>query len=435
MAANKSILVVQILGDESGAERALQDLERQIQHTEQVTNQSSKGMSISWAAIGAAMLGVVKASAMTESATVALNTIFAEQGDEMIAWAEGMAEYGLSTAQAGAAAAVLGAQLKNAGFSAEQMTVITQGLIETSAQLAQVLGGSAVEAAQAMGAALRGEYDSLERYGITLTADAVAAEMLRLAEEGLTFASEQQAKAVATLSLIQQGATNVLKDAEEGTITMQMATDHLKASTFNLAGTIGDILSPTLTAMFSNVAVVVDELNKQIASSEALQEISALLGDVVAACAEIMDPLLSEALSLVTNLLDALWSIIGPILTPAIEALAWALDLVADALSVVIGWVNSAIEAFERFIDIVHEAIDSLTFWNDSYQSSAPPTAMMAPTIGRYARAGMPVAGTQGTVINVNVNAGMVADEHGLAREIRRVLRADAARMGRRVAA
>lgn len=432
MASGKSaILAVKILGDSQDAVRALQQFETATVQAENTSKKSSKGMSVSWAAVGAAMLGVVKASAATESATVALNTIFGEMGDEMVTWAEGMAQYGLSTAQAGAAAAVLGASLESAGLSTEQAAVATQGLVETSAQLAQVMGGSASEAAMAMGAALRGEYDSLERFGIALTADKVAAEAMALSQQGVVFASEAQAKAVATLSLIQQQATAILADAEAGQVTMAGATDHLKASVFNLAGAIGGALTPILAPLIEGLADTADKLTTAISESEGLKIITEALADVMAMVADILDPIVVSALELCQQVMQTLYDLLAPFVVPIVEALAAALDTVADALSTVIGWVETAIDAFNRFIDTVHEAIDSLTFWNDTYQSSAPVTAMTA-GIAAFGAMGRKPAVTGAAPITVNVTAG-IGDPHAIAKEIRRVLARDSVRMGRGV--
>jgi hypothetical protein len=279
---------------------------------------------------------------------------------------------------------------------------------------------------QAMGAAMRGEYDSLERFGIALTADAVAQEMARLASEGLTFASEAQAKAVATLSLIQQQATAILGEGEEQTVTMTSAMGHLRASVQNLAAEIGGPLMAVLGPLIETFADVIDKLIVAIEESELLQAVFDLLAGAAEAVKEVLDAL-APIIQTVSDVLHDLWAIIdGPVLA-VLEALGTALDVIADALSTVIGWVEGAIDAFQRFIDIVHEAVDALTFWNDTYQASAPVPAVAGHGMIPHTRATEPAG--RGTV-NITVQMG-VGDPHAVAREIRKILSRDAARLGR----
>jgi hypothetical protein len=99
-------------------------------------------------------------------------------------WAEGAAQsVGLAKAQYGQLAAGLGAQLKNMGLSGDQALSGTQGLIGLGADLSAAFGGTAAEAVEALGSALRGEADPAEKYGLSLNQAKVNA---KLAEKGLT---------------------------------------------------------------------------------------------------------------------------------------------------------------------------------------------------------------------------------------------------------
>lgn len=429
--ASTATLTVRILGDSDDAVKALAEVEVSIENAEKTTKKSGKKMGGVWAAVAAAMAMCVKSAAQLEQATGALNTIFGDQADEMLDWAEGMAQYGLSTAQAAGASALLGAQMKNTGLTTEQMTVATQALVETSTQLAAVMGGSAVDAAAAMGAAMRGEFDTLERYGISLTADAVATEAARLASEGFTAASEQQAKMVATLSLIQQQATIILGEGEEQTLTARTATDHFMASITNLAAAIGGPLLNALAPLIEALADTADRMVVAAEESDILRVAGDLLSQVLEDVADILDPVLNTALDLVSDLMDKLAGLIEEYVMPILDRLAGVLDTVADALDTVIGWVQEAVEWFDNFTDSVHEAIDALTFWNDTYDPNAASSQALNSTgaamVGTHgARAG------QSVTINVYADA---SDPYALARLLTRQLERYAVVQGRRAGA
>lgn len=435
MAGGKAaVLAVKVIGDSDSAQAALYQVDKSVQKTEAVTKKSGSKMAGVWASVAAGMALCVKQSMALESATAGIATIFEEQAPAMITWAEGMASMGLSTAQAAASATVLGAQLKNAGATTEQMTVITQGLIETAAELAQVLGGSATEAVMAMGAAMRGEYDSLERYGITLTADAVATEAARLASEGFTAASQQQATMVAVLSLIQQQSTAILGENAEQTMTTSIATDHLKASTRNLAAEIGDVLTPANGLLIDSTANVIDGLVKQADESALLQAVSETLTQVLQDLKEILDPLLTTALETLQTWFDKLASFIENYVQPVLDVLADVLDTVAEALDKLIGYVQTAVEWFDNFTDSVHDAIDALTFWNDTYDPNADnPAAATAAAPARVGGAAGPQAIAQATRPSVVINVQGTTDPYALARLLTRQLEAYAGVQGRPV--
>lgn len=401
-----ALLAVKIVGDSKDAQKALADTNKSVANAEAQTSKSGAKMAGVWASVGAAMGAASKQAAALEQATVAVTTIFGESADDVMTWAEGMAEYGLSTAQAAQAAAVMGAQLEGLGVPLQHTDELSMKLIETSIALANVMGGTAVGAIQAMGAAMRGEFDSLEQYGIALTADTVAAEAQRLASEGVTFATEQQAKAVATMSLIQQKSTAILGDAESQTTTMAQETQQLRAEISNLAAAIGTHLNAVLGPLIGLLGDVIGRLSDAISNSELLAAVTDTLGNAMQRLHDILDPAVTNALETVSGWFDTV---------------AGAVQRVSNAVSEAIGW-------FQDLIGTIHEAIDTLTFWNDTYAAS---TSLSAPLPSpALTRGGAQALAPLAPNVTVNVTAG-VGDPHAIAREIRRVLKRDAARMGR----
>jgi phage-related protein len=439
MAGKTAILAVRILGDSTDATKALSELDASISKTEATTKKSGKNMAGVWTAVASGIALASKAASDLEQATGAVGQVFGEMAPDIMEWAEGMAAYGLSTAQAAQAAAIMGASLTNAGIPMEATAEITTQLIELGADMAAVFGGTVPQAVGALGAALRGEFDSLERYGITLTADAVAAEAMALSSSGVTFASEQQAKAVATLSLIQQQSTEILGAAAEESDTMAASTQQLKAEITNLAAAIGGPLNAVLGPLIGFLADLVGGLTNAITESEILTAVTDALAAIMETLADILDPVVANALDKLQDILTTLSDFIEEHVMPIIDRLSEAFGKLADAIGNVTGFVKDAIQEFKNLIDVMLDAIDTLTFWNDTYsQSPNPEEFTELPPVARSftsrtlisSQAAPAGAGT----VNITVQTG-VGDPHAIAREIRRLLATDAARMGRRPAA
>lgn len=428
MASKTAVLAIKIIGEAADAVKALNQTETAVKNTEKSTKKSGLAMASVWTTVAAAMAACVRQAMLLESATVAVETIFEDQSAQMIEWAEGMAQYGLSTAEAAQASAVLGAQLKATGIEGEAAVVIVQELVETSALLAQVMGGSTTDAVMAMGAALRGEYDSLERFGIAITGTAVQTKMAELAAEGYTFATEQQAKMVATLALIQEQANAILGDTEEQTLTLRTATDHLWASIKNLAGALADGLAPALAPIIEMLADTIDRTIDLAAESEILQAVMEVLTTILEGLAEILDPVIITALELCQTVMDSLARFIETYVMPILDRLVEALDRVADALDKLIGWINDAIEAFDRFIGKIGEAWDALTFWNNNAEVEDPAAASSAmfsspvPSIMGMNTTATRTRGVSAAAV-VNINVTGAADPYALAKLIARSLK------------
>jgi phage-related protein len=426
--AKTATLAVRIIGDSTGATKAIAEVEGSVAGLEASTASSGRKMAGVWGAVTAAIVGSAKAASDLEQAAGAVEQIFGEMAPQVMDWAEGMAEYGLSTAQAAQAAAVLGAQLTNLGIPLETSAQLTADLIALGADMAAVFGGTVPQAVGALGAALRGEFDTLERYGISLTAATVEAEAMRLASEGLAFASEQQAKAVATLSLIQQQSTEIVGAAAEESDTLAASMGQLRAQVTNLAAEIGGVLNVVLGPLIGLLGDVIGRVSNLIAESELLTGVTNVLSSAMDRLANLLNATLVPILERARQTMDSLARLIDTYVMPIVDALSNAFDALADAIGTVVGWVQEAIDWFNSLIGTIHEAIDALTFWNDTYQASTSLSAPM-PTAAPAALGAAPAA-LAAAPVTINVQAG-IGDPHSIAREIRRVLRQDDARMGR----
>lgn len=118
------------------------------------------------------------------------------------------------------------------------------------------------------------------------------------------------------------------------------------------------------------------------------------------------------------EIVDKVWKILK-------NSLVVAFDAVSDAISTVVGWLQSAWDWVQKLIDKIKNL--KLPDWVPGVNASLTVLTMPTNTGTRSATAA-PVAATGGVTININSPVG---DPHALARELRRLLRNDAARLGR----
>ena len=149
--------------------------------------------------IGAAFTG----AANLEQSQGALATVFKESIAQMTAWAQAADQtLGLTENTYNELATIIGSQLKNAGFSMDEVGGKTNDLISIGADFAAMFGGDTKTAVEAISSALKGERDPIERYGITLRQSAIDAKAAQMGFEKVGSTYDQTAQAAATLALI-----------------------------------------------------------------------------------------------------------------------------------------------------------------------------------------------------------------------------------------
>lgn len=113
----------------------------------------------------------IQSFARLEDSINAVNVIFGEAGAAVVTFGEdAAASAGLSQEAFNQAVVPIGALLQNFGFDAGEAAAAAVILVQRGADLASVYGGTVQDALLAVGAALRGEADPLERYGASISA-------------------------------------------------------------------------------------------------------------------------------------------------------------------------------------------------------------------------------------------------------------------------
>ena len=193
------------------------------------------------AAITAGMRDVLRASSEVEQQGGAVDAVFKSQSATMQQAARDAVSLGLATSAYQQQAALLGSQLKNLGIDQSQVAGKTQELIGLGADLAAQFGGSTQLAVEALSSTLRGEYERIERYGITLRQSQIDSEA---ATKGIS-------KAQATLNLVLAQSADAIGAADREFNTYAATTQRLNAQLENTKAAIGQGLLPVATSLAS----------------------------------------------------------------------------------------------------------------------------------------------------------------------------------------
>jgi phage-related protein len=163
-------------------------------------------------------------------------------------WADNSAQaVGLSKTQYATLAAQVGASLKSTGISVDEAAQKTNNLITVGSDLAATFGGTTNDAVDALGAALRGEFDPLERFGIALTQSKINADLAAKGQDGLTGSALAAAKQQAILEEITKQSADATGQFGRESDTAAGAAQRQKAEWENLQAELGTNLLPIMT--------------------------------------------------------------------------------------------------------------------------------------------------------------------------------------------
>lgn len=201
-------------------------------------------------AVGALAFKFGSMAADAEQNVGAVETVFGAAASKVEEFASRSSNaVGLSESQYNQLSATTGTALKAAGVSVDELAQKNDQLISRGADLASVFGGTTADAVQAMGSAFRGEFDPLERYGITLNMNSVNAELAARGLDGLTGAAAETAKKQVIMDLIFQQSTasagNFAKEADTAAGAQQRAN----ASWDDAQAKLGEALLPALSGL------------------------------------------------------------------------------------------------------------------------------------------------------------------------------------------
>jgi hypothetical protein len=186
------------------AEQAFQNLKSKGESISAVGQKLSLFVTAPITALATA--AVVAANQQSDNLEVLRNT-FAEIGDEAEATSRRISNsFGLSIANGAKFLSTTGAILQNFGLTNKQVLETSEAVIELGANLAAFKKVDTAETIEMIKDALAGRLMSLKKLGIVIDQQEVKERIALMRSKGQVFATQQQAEALATLSLIQQRA-------------------------------------------------------------------------------------------------------------------------------------------------------------------------------------------------------------------------------------
>lgn len=241
-------LLIKILADST-------DAQKKLASTAGAAGKFQKGLEkavVPAAAVGAALAGMgamaISAASDLQQAQGGVDSVFKGSAGEMHKFAEAAAESaGLSEASYSQMATVIGSQLKNAGTPMDELAGKTNDLILLGADMSAMFGGTSADAVAALSSALKGEMDPIEKYGVSLNAAAINAQMAadgtdKLEGKAATAAKQQAILAIVTAQTADAQGT-FAREADTAAGAQAIANAKFK----DTAAVLGEVLLPAFT--------------------------------------------------------------------------------------------------------------------------------------------------------------------------------------------
>lgn len=367
MAGKSAVMSVRIVADAKQASGELSRFERAIDGVESTLDKLTPYAAAAGAGLVAFGTMAVNAAAEAEQNFGAVETVFKGAADTVHAYAEQAANaVGMSSSSYEALAASIGGSLSKAGYSQDELAEKTNELINAGADLSSVFGGDAKEASEAMGAALRGEFDSLERFGVFMSASAVEARMAAEGTDQLTGAAYEAAKKQATVNEIMEQAGAYAGNFAREADTAAGAQQRASAAYQDAVAALGQALLPTVTDVANKLAEMARWASENTGTIQALGAgIAIFVGAVFAGQGALMAYNGAQA---AIKIATQGWAAAQWLLNAALNANPIALIVVAIAgLVAAFVWAYNNVESFRQGVDDalawIGRAWDNTTAW------------------------------------------------------------------------
>lgn len=247
-------ITIAILGDNRGLRSSIGDSESKLGKLGSAAGKVGKvvggGLLIAGAAVAGFAVTAVKSASDAQQSLGATETVFGKFADRVIKDSNRAAtQFGLSANEYRENANLIGSLFRNQGVSTDQLAGKTKGMIKTAADLSATFGGTTTEAVGALGSAFKGEFDPLERYGISIKASTIAAELAARGQDKLTGAHLKAAQQQATSRLIMEQSSRAQGAFGRETGTLAHQQQVLGAQFDNIKAKVGTALLPILTRL------------------------------------------------------------------------------------------------------------------------------------------------------------------------------------------
>lgn len=250
-----SELLYKISADSKEFNKALDQANDRTKTLTDNLNKTGKALSIGLTApLLAAGAASAKLASDLQDSTNAVNVIFKDGASVILEYGKTAAESaGLSQAAFNDVAAASGVLLAQTGKDLQDVAQDTVNLTQRAADLASLFGGSTVDAANALGAALRGESEPARRYGVLLSEAAIAAKALELGVGDASGALTEAEKIQIRYNLIMDQSATASGDFANTNGDVKNSAEVLKAQIQNLAASLGTELLPIVADVLQDL--------------------------------------------------------------------------------------------------------------------------------------------------------------------------------------
>ena len=258
MATSLKELIVTFEANSKPVINALNQVDAKLKHTTRSLNKIGqsftglgKTMSLGLSLPILALTGLsVKAASDAEEILNKFAVVFSSVGNEADKVGRDLAKaFGLSQVKAQGLLADTGDLLTGFGFAGKAALELAKKTNELAVDLASFTNysGGAEGASKALTKALLGERESVKELGIAILEEDVKKEVAILRSQGMTFASEREAKAIATLEIAYRQSQNAIGDYARTSSSYANQMRLFNARLFDVRVSLGKLILPSVT--------------------------------------------------------------------------------------------------------------------------------------------------------------------------------------------
>jgi len=256
--AQKFSLEVDIQGDFKNFQRSLTSVQKSVKRFGSSVEGVGRSLTSAFISLGGGVFfgKIIKDASDAEETLNKFAVVFKDVAEDASAAANNLANnFGVSNTAARELLANTGDLLIGFGFTGEKALELSENVQQLASDLASFtnLEGGAQRASEAITKALLGETESLKSLNVTLRQTDVQKRIQKLASEGVTFATEREAKAQATYQLIVEQSTNSIGDFARSQSSFANQSKIARASLENLSESLGNLLLPFATRVISAI--------------------------------------------------------------------------------------------------------------------------------------------------------------------------------------
>ena len=185
-----------------------------------------------------------------EEAINAVNVVFENGADEILAYSESAATaVGLSAREFNQMSAEMGAMLGNVGIAEKQLGGETISLMERASDMASIFNTDVGQAFAAIQSAIKGEFNPLEQFGVKMNQAAIDAKALAMGLVDANGELTDSARAQAALALVYEQTDKVAGDFQNTSDGLANSQRILKATLEDTKAKVGAALLPAMESL------------------------------------------------------------------------------------------------------------------------------------------------------------------------------------------